>query len=98
MTPELTPGAIDDDTLACSRAAAGEKRRMITVGHEADLVTVGFLGNPETELTRMLAHLHLVERANRKYGVRKLRLCEREEKVQTGPWPHRRREATGIFR
>ena len=57
MTPELAPGAIDDDTLACGRAAAGEKRRMITVGHEADLVTVGFLGNPETELTRMLAHL-----------------------------------------
>ena len=71
---------------------------MIAVGHEADLVAVGFLGDAETQLTRMLADLRLVERTDRKHGVRELRLRQREEEVRLVLCLDRRRAAAGIVR
>ena len=64
------------------RALPLEERRVVAVGHEADLVAVGLFGDRQAELARVLADRRLVERADREHRVRELRLVQREEEVR----------------
>ena len=65
-----------------SRAVRLEKRRVIAVGDEADLVAVRLVRDGKAELARKRADGRLVERADRKRRVRQLGLRQREEEVR----------------
>ena len=57
-----------------------EKRRVVAVGDEADLVAVRLVGDAQPELARLLAHRRLVEIADREHRVRELRLISVKRK------------------
>src|SRR5690606_23387524 len=75
---------VDDLALARRRLRPQrlDDRRVVAVGHEADLHALGLVGGGQAERAGTRAHLLLVERADREARRRELRGAEVEEEVR----------------
>src|SRR5688500_9949413 len=78
---DLARGISEDAGPRGIGRVALDKRRVIAVGDEADLVAVGLVGDRQSALARDRAHVRLRQLADWKLRARELLLREREEKV-----------------
>ena len=74
MRPDSLALQVADDAAGSAAAATLDERRVIAVGHEADLVAVRLVGDGKAKLARVLPNGVLVECADGKAGVGELRL------------------------
>ncbi len=74
---------IDHHALTCGLGRAPrDKRRIVVVGNEADLVAVWLVCDRQLVEPRELAHGSLLVVADWKHRARELRLCERKQEVR----------------
>ena len=85
-TPSCAPSGratlVENRAAASPRRSLCDERRVVAVGHEADLLAVGLVGDREPEPARLGAHGRLRQRAHREQRSRQLLLRQREQEVR----------------
>ena len=85
-TPSCEPSARPLSSTNRAAASVGrpprDERRVVAVGHEADLLAVGLVGDQQSEPARLGAHVRLRQRAHRKHRAGQLLLRQREQEVR----------------